>query len=146
MRYLDTSVIVKLYVREARTGEAVAFIESENSAVPLTRFHELEMANALRLKQFRGEAEADQVDTILERLRAHVENGVYFRPSIDWPALLHQAERLSHTHTARTGTRTLDVIHVASAVAIGADRFLTFDERQRTLAQRVGLKTDAPRH
>lgn len=36
--------------------------------------------------------------------------------------MLHQAERLSHAHTPRTGTRTLDVIHVASAVVIGADR------------------------
>jgi predicted nucleic acid-binding protein len=36
--------------------------------------------------------------------------------------------------------RTLDSLHVASALELKADRFWTFDERQAKLAKVVGLK------
>jgi predicted nucleic acid-binding protein len=36
---------------------------------------------------------------------------------------------------------TLDTLHVASALELGAERFWTFDERQAKLARAVGLKT-----
>ena len=35
---------------------------------------------------------------------------------------------------------TLDTLHVASALQLGAERFFTFDERQANLARAVGLK------
>ena len=141
MRYFDTSVIVKLYVREPRSAEAAALVQQGRKAIPLTHFHELEFANALRLKQFRAEADANQIGNILDKLHTHLERGVYFRPDIDWHEVLRQAERLSQAHTCRIGTRTLDLIHVASALIMGADHFLTFDERQQNLARKVGLKT-----
>lgn len=45
---------------------------------------------------------------------------------------------------ADLGTRTLDVLHVASAVALGAQRFVTYDIRQAALAKAVGLRVLAP--
>jgi predicted nucleic acid-binding protein len=142
MRYVDTSIIVKLYVRETRSAEAATLVTSGHEAIPLTLFHQLEFANALRLKQFRGEADAGQIRRIFDRLQTHLDRGVYFCPELDWHEALRQAEHLSQTHTRRIGTRTLDLVHVASAMVMGANRFLTFDERQRNLAREVGLKTD----
>ncbi len=107
----------------------------------MTHFHELEFANALRLKQFRAEADANQIGNILGKLHTHLERGIYFRPDIDWHEVLRQAERLSQAHTHRIGTRFLNLIHVASALIMGADHFLTFDERQQNLAREIGLKT-----
>jgi predicted nucleic acid-binding protein len=37
--------------------------------------------------------------------------------------------------------RTLDSLHVASALLLKAERFWTFDERQAKLAKAEGLKT-----
>lgn len=37
--------------------------------------------------------------------------------------------------------RTLDSLHAASALELGAERFWTFDERQEGLAQAAGLDT-----
>jgi len=37
--------------------------------------------------------------------------------------------------------RDLDTLHVASALELKAERFWTFDERQKRLARAVGLKT-----
>ena len=42
---------------------------------------------------------------------------------------------------SRLGLRTLDTLHVAMALEMRAQRFWTFDERQKRLARAVGLKT-----
>ena len=49
--------------------------------------------------------------------------------------------RLAQQHGTRLAPTTLDTLHVASALELGAERFWTFDERQRKLARAVGLKT-----
>jgi predicted nucleic acid-binding protein len=51
-----------------------------------------------------------------------------------------EAERLSAGFTARIGTRSLDILHVANALVLGATSFLTFDKRQAELAKSAGLK------
>ena len=57
-----------------------------------------------------------------------------------WRAALNRAAELSLTHTAKLGTRSLDVLHVACALELKARYFLTFDERQKNLSSAVGLK------
>ena len=47
--------------------------------------------------------------------------------------------RLSTAHTSTLGTRAYDITHVAGALILGADTFLSFDLKQRTLAIQVGL-------
>ena len=37
------------------------------------------------------------------------------------------------------GCRTLDIIHVAAALVIGAREFVTFDGRQGAMAKQAGL-------
>jgi len=46
----------------------------------------------------------------------------------------------SRQRTAKGGNRTLDILHVATAVHLGAKQFLTFDARQRELAKYAGLR------
>lgn len=50
-----------------------------------------------------------------------------------------EAERLSAQHSERLGTRSLDILHVAFAVVLGAREFLSFDQRQAALAAAAGL-------
>jgi hypothetical protein len=57
-------------------------------------------------------------------------------------AIYLDSKRLAAAWTAKLDTRTLDVIHVASAVALKADLFYTFDERQAKSARAIGLNTE----
>ena len=49
------------------------------------------------------------------------------------------AERLSSARTKTGGQRALDILHVATALHLGAQELLTFDDRRRKLATAEGL-------
>jgi len=141
MVYVDTSVVVRLYIKEAYSQEASAWIRANDEAIPKTVFHELEFTNAIKLKQFRNEMTASEAETVLGRFSQHETDGIFYRPAINWPDAFAHSLALSKSHTARIGSRSLDVIHVALALSMGADRFFTFDEKQSQLASAAGLQT-----
>ena len=43
-------------------------------------------------------------------------------------------------HTPTIGSPSLDILHVATALALGATEFCTFDTRQGKLARLAGLR------
>jgi len=142
MLYVDTSVIVKLYIREEHSKEVSARLRKNNEAIPLTGLHELEFKNAMRLKQFRSEITVDDADRIISRFNEHERKGIYYRPQLHWPDVFTYAIDLSRNNTGRTGSRSLDILHVASALAMNCDRFLTVDDRQAKLVVLTGLRIE----
>jgi predicted nucleic acid-binding protein len=81
----------------------------------------------------------------LEALDDDFEQGRYVQADLLWRAALDRAAELSRTFSRKFGTRSLDVIHVASALEMKFRSFVTFDRRQQNLAKAVGLKVVAPR-
>jgi predicted nucleic acid-binding protein len=59
---------------------------------------------------------------------------------VAWPEVHNLAESLSRNYTVKGGHRTLDVLHVATAVHLKADLFCTLDSAQAALARAAGLK------
>jgi predicted nucleic acid-binding protein len=100
----------------------------------------LEFINAINLKQFRTEITPAEISFIMSRFEEHETDGIYYRPQLDWSAIFSHAVDLSKKHSADIGSRSLDILHVASALSIKADRFLTLDDRQTRLADLAGLK------
>lgn len=139
MVYLDTSAIVKLYVREPETLAISRWLRTNNQAIPLTQLHGLELTNALHLKALRGEISPKQIQTILTLFAEHHDAGVFYRPAVDWAKVWDKAIELSTTHTATLGTRSLDILHVAAALSLVSRRFVTFDAKQAQLATAAGL-------
>ena len=140
MLYVDTSIIVKLYVKEEYSLDASNRIIENNEAIPLTGFHDLEFTNAINLKLFRKEITEDEAGYIMSKFHEHESKGVYYRPQLSWAETFRYAVDLSGNHTGNTGSRSMDILHVASALSIKADRFLTLDTRQSKLASLTGLK------
>jgi predicted nucleic acid-binding protein len=105
-----------------------------------TPFGELELANALQLRLFCRELPAAQTGAAYAAFRDDVTAGVFVIKPMS-AEVYAQARRLAQRWTRTLGTPTLDIIHVASAIALRAEAFHTFDERQRTLARAVRLTT-----
>ncbi|MEJ1972241.1 MAG: hypothetical protein WDM96_07145 [Lacunisphaera sp.] len=83
---------------------------------------------------FRRQITSSQREKALHDLESDKTAGVLHAMPLDWPKALKHAEALGRRHTEGIGARGMDILHVASALALKASRFVTFDERQRELA------------
>jgi len=138
MTCVDTSAMVKLYYPEPESERVSAWVRAQDHALLYSRLHELELRIALALKVFRGELEPDGQAEIARTLADDLSANVLTQPILDWETVFSEAVRLSGAHTPGIGSRSLDLLHVAAAVVCGSRGFLTFDERQRTLAVAAG--------
>jgi hypothetical protein len=137
--YADTSFLVSLYSQDAHSARAAAEMSRFRGEVILTTLGELELTNALQLQIFRKEATEDEVCRARAKFAEHVQDGVFaFQPM---PSDAYgRAQHITLKRTATLGTRTLDILHVASALLLHADRFWTFDQRQAALARAEGMR------
>lgn len=62
--------------------------------------------------------------------------------TIDWLDVHRPAETLSKKHTPANGHRRMDILHVATALHLGAKEFLAFDARQHKLVPAAALKVE----
>ncbi|MBN1903534.1 MAG: type II toxin-antitoxin system VapC family toxin [Deltaproteobacteria bacterium] len=141
MIYVDTSAIIKLYIKEPGSVQVSEWLKKNNEPIPLTGLIELELINGLKLKQFRNELKTDEFEKIITLIAEHEKAGIFYRPTINWQNVFFFSFNLSKTHTHDYGTRSLDILHVGSALVIKTDTFLTNDTRQAQLAKKAGLKT-----
>jgi predicted nucleic acid-binding protein len=79
-------------------------------------------------------------EAALAKLQVNMDAGAVVVASVDWADVHRLAERLSARHTGANGHRAFDVLHVATALHLGAQEFLTFDVNQRKLAAAEKLK------
>ncbi|HEY6292452.1 MAG TPA: type II toxin-antitoxin system VapC family toxin [Terriglobia bacterium] len=137
--YADTSFLVSLYLTEVHSPEAERRMAS-NPAVWLTPLHVAEWTHAIEHHVSRKALSRTEANRYHERFQQHRERRLWLEVPI--PELAFDlCSRLARRYAARLGLRTLDTLHVASALELKAERFWTFDERQRKLAASEGLKT-----
>lgn len=144
MRYCDTGVLLKLYTVEEGADAVRAWVVRCGEALVFTTLHRSECVSALRLKVFRGECDWEQSAAALAALDDDVDAGVLRPTALDWDAVWERAERLARAHAAGTGCRTLDTLHVASALQLDAQEMVTRDQRQAALARTAGLAVVNP--
>lgn len=140
--YADSSFLVSCYVVDTNTSRAKSALSVVHTPLDFTDLHELEVQNALELGVFRGDLTAAQAAAARANLRKDLKNGRLVRTVVKWPEIFRAATRLSQRHSKKTGTRSLDVLHVAAARSFRAKVFLSFDARQIALAAAVGLKVN----
>ncbi len=137
--YADTSFFVSLYLPDRHSTEAQRRM-AQRPRLWLTPLHQAEWAHAVFQHVFQrkiSSREAQHVSRLFEHDR---EIGLWVEVSLPEPSFETCAE-LARRHAARLGTRTLDSLHVASALELNAETFWTFDDRQAKLAKAEGLKT-----
>ena len=136
----DTSFLFSLYGRDTFTPAALAAALVLAKAPSLSPFNEYEFLNAVRLACFRGAIGGEQAAAMLEDFGADMAAGRLTPETASLTAILEEAKRLSAKHTQTNGHRAFDILHVAAAVTMKADAFLSFDLNQRQLAKAAGLE------
>lgn len=128
MHYADTSALVKLAVVEAESDALVSWLSGgvELATSDLAR---TELVRAVRRAAPAAVGQARDVLTRLLLVRAS-------------PAIFDEAARLDPAEL-----RSLDAIHLASALSLGddLDGILTYDDRLAAAARRFGIPVIAPR-
>ena len=126
MLYLDSSAIVKLVTREPGTTELVQAIRTDPEVVA-SALARTEVVRAVR----RSGGRTARAETVLERIAlVHIDEGVLRTAS----------------HLAPTGLRTLDAIHLATALSLASDlvALVTYDARLADAAAEAGLEVRSP--
>jgi predicted nucleic acid-binding protein len=106
----------------------------------MTPLHVAEWTHAIEQHVFRKAISRREADRLLQQFQKHRSQNLWREAPVSDRAF-EVCARLAHQHAARLGVRTLDTLHVASALELKAVLFWTFDERQAKLALAVGLKT-----
>lgn len=138
--YGDASFIVALYLQQQSSRAAAAFMRRHGESLPFTPWHRLEVRNAIRLAVFHKLIDATQCKMQLKQLDLDLRSEtLLMHTPVDWVAILRAAEILGGANTENSGCRSGDLLHVAAAVELDFELFLTFDERQKKMAKAAGL-------
>ncbi len=137
--YCDSSLLFKLYVQEKDSAAAVAVVAAEKPPLPISLLHEIEIRNSIRQRTFAKQITRGQAAIALSRFKEDMDVGLFQRVSMDWGMIFQMAEDLSHRFAEQMSCRSLDVLHISTALALHAEVFCTFDIRQRDLAREAGF-------
>jgi len=142
MIYADTSFLFSLILHDANTVAAVTYLKSHATALAFTPWQRCDLRNAIRLALWRRNCDAATAKRALDKMAADLATGTLIETPLVWPDVLQVADELGEKHTAALGVRSLDLLHVAAAVTLGAKKFLTCDARQLALARAAGLRAE----
>jgi predicted nucleic acid-binding protein len=143
--YPDTSFLCAFYRLRTRSDAAVAFMARLVGPLRITTLLQFEFEQGVRAEIFRNDRDrskgygAGEGMAMLVDFDSDLRRGVIEIVPFDWPDVHKRATWLSEKHTIANGHRAFDILHVATALHLGARDFLTFDDRQRRLAEAEGL-------
>lgn len=138
--YADTSFLVSLYGQDENSEMARRTAREHRRPFPWTELVQHETRNAFRLGVFRNEITVTEMQQVLKCLEVDQRSGVLHALQVEGSKVYEIAEKLSGDYTAKSGNRALDILHVAAAWYVNADLFLSFDQRQLSLAQQTGMQ------
>jgi predicted nucleic acid-binding protein len=145
-RFPDTSFLCAMYRHQSNSADAAAIFQALREPLAVSPLLLYEFRQSTRLQIWlhaqdsrKGFPELEGTQSLAD-LELDLETGVIVLLPVDWTEVYRVAERLSATFTKAAGHRALDILHVATALVLGAVEFLTFDVLQRKLAAAQGLK------
>lgn len=135
MIYLDTSVVVPLFIAEPTSAAVDAWIARCDDTLIAMDWLQTEFASAVSLRLRRGTLAALRADIAHREFAAFCAGGVRLVPASR--AMFVRAAALARE--ASSGLRAGDSLHLAAALETGAREFATSDACLAVNAQRQGL-------
>jgi predicted nucleic acid-binding protein len=139
--YADTSWWLACKCRrDAHHGAAISLFEREPGArVIWTPWQRVEVFNTFRQAERAGLVRPGDARQMIRLLEQEVRAGYWHHLEFDWTETVRTAGEISAEHSLKMTVRGMDLFHVAVAIEVGADMFLSFDDAQCALAAEAGL-------
>jgi predicted nucleic acid-binding protein len=141
MVYVDTSVLVPLFLNEPSSVAVASWYERETSELVAAAWCVPEFASALGIKQRTGAIDEQQAQGAWRRFERMAAADLRLLPVE--PAHFHRAAEL--VLDAASALRAGDALHLACAEAAGARHMATLDDVLSRNALRLGIKPIALR-
>jgi predicted nucleic acid-binding protein len=141
MVYVDTSMLVPLFLNEPHSDAAVDWYSREKGELVAAAWCIPEFASALAIKQRTGAIDAQQAQGAWTRFERMVAADLRLLPVE--PVHFHRAAEL--VLDAASALRAGDALHLACAEAAGAKHMATLDGVLARNAQRLKIKPVALR-
>ena len=145
MHCADTSFLCALYRQQANSEQAIATLEEIGAPIVVSCLLAYELRQAVRFQVFlrsrdakKGYSETEGL-MMLAQFENDFESGVVIECGENWMNVAAEVERLSERHTMKRGSRSFDLLHIATAIHWQATAFLSFDALQREMAAEEGL-------
>ena len=144
--YVDANFLVRLYLELPGCEEAVNWLSTRSGRrawpCPVTWLLRYEVTNAFQRMVFESRnshqwrVTPESAAMALDDFEQDLADGQFLAQS---PLTLEDIEpeyrSLVMRYTPKHGFRTYDVLHVAAALAMGCNKFLSFDEKAKSLSQ-----------
>lgn len=143
--YPDTSFLCAMFRQQANSIEAATHFAHMPGPLYVASPLLFEFRQATRWQAFLNSKDPSKgfarstAQAALAKFHANIASGAIVIVPVDWADVASIAERLSAQYTWTEGYRGFDVLHVATALHLGATEFLSFDGRQKDLAGAEGL-------
>lgn len=136
MRYWDTSVLLKLFVKEDDSAVFSALVEPSVESVHTSELSRLELLRALWGKQLEGAIVAGAEKVLMRRFEGEVSARRIVLIPLDSEVRreFENVLRVCYTRSRPIRVRALDALHVASALASRAREIVCTDKRMREAA------------
>lgn len=134
--YLDTSVLIKLYVAETSSTEVERFV-GEADGIVISRLSTLEWHCAMARRARAGQITQDYLNLARTEFTRHLAEGYFRIVPYDDP-LLSDALRVLDS-ASPLPLRTLDAIHLTAVRNAGVTRIATADDVMRRAAHQLQL-------
>lgn len=141
MMYWDSAAILKIYVEEPDSDVFEHLLARFGGPIHVSAIAWVEVLCALHRKACVGDLGPDQADSALDKYRSDSAAGriLYIGYGND---VVAEAERIMSLNSRQERSimiRSLDLIHLASAIAGRAEALVTTDTRLRRLASLARL-------
>ena len=142
MTYWDTSALLKLYVVEGDSAFFRQLVSESSRALLTSDIAKEEILCTLHRKEFEGDLQVGAAATLFVTFEADVERGriITVPKGADVLAEAKKVLVAAYAETPPLFIRSLDAIHVASALSAKAATLVATDKRLRETAKLMGLR------
>jgi len=140
MIFADASFLVAFFAGTEHGKEARRWWMKNHSVITVSRLVLFEAENSIRSLPLSGKIKRADARWAIECMKRRVSEGMIEVRELSNKRVYPAARRLSVHYCEERSFGAMDIVHVATAQELAAKRLLSFDDRQRELAEAEAMQ------